>query len=145
MPLGGGSPTTLGAGLPSPFGVAVGASTVYFTSFWGGAVMTMPVTGGLVTTLISGQESGTTGIGVNTTGVYWNGNDTSVGGGATAVERMPVAAGASTVLVDGQNDPMGVAVDGSSAYAGGIAVNATSLYWTTEDTNNVGSLMRLAK
>lgn len=162
------APTTLGSGLNTPFGIAMDAANIYFTSYWTNSVMRMPLAGGTVTSLTPTlSDSGATGIAVNATSIYW-------GASNSALNVTPLAGGAVTTLVSGEQDPMGVAVDasdvywtdfysgsvkkmplaggvvttlvsGSTDYVAGIAVNANSIYYAARDANSVGSILRLAK
>ena len=165
MPLAGGLPTTFASGLARPLGVAVDAFNLYFSDT-SGDVLEIPLAGGSPVTLTPTPAGFATGVAVNASSIYWS------SGGALNV--MPLAGGASTDLVDGQDDAFGVAVDatnvywttlygglvlkmplgggsvttlisGLSTYASGIAVDDVSLYWGATTANEVGSIMRLAK
>jgi sugar lactone lactonase YvrE len=167
MPLGGGTAETLVTTTPRPLGVAVDSTTLYFTTS-DGSVMTVPIGGGTPKTLIAGPPGGfATGIAVTPTNVFW--------GTFTQLLEAPLSGGGTqTVLSDKQQNVFGVAVDGSdvyftneyggtltkmslpsgiavalvsgySTYAGGVAVDASSIYWAAMQADNQGSIMRLAK
>jgi hypothetical protein len=150
-----------------PFGIAVDATRMYFTGFRG-SVSSAPIAGGTPTTLYTDNISASsiaTGIAVNATTIYVaiDGTITSMGldgknpktlatvsgepfgvavddsfvywatlyGGNVA--KMPLAGGAPTLLA--QNLVYGV----------GIAVNDTSIYFSSNSTNDRGTVWRLAK
>ncbi len=66
--------TTLASGPSGPYGIAVDATSVYWTNSTGGAVMKVPLDGGVATTLASGQ-SGPFDIAVDDSSVYWTNTD----------------------------------------------------------------------
>jgi hypothetical protein len=72
IPLDGGAPTTLAMGSDAsvPNYVAVDADHLYWTDFWESSVKRVPVAGGLVTAVISG-EAAPAGIALDATNVYW--------------------------------------------------------------------------
>ena len=90
-----------------------------------GTVMKVPLTGGMPTTIASGQ-SDPVAVGVDATSVYW------VNSGDGTVMSAPLAGlpdGSSpTILASGQSDPRGLAVD------------ATSVYWTSAGTAGDGGV-----
>ena len=124
-PLGGGSATLLSPAEcgPSNGGIVLDGTSVYWVNNSGGTVKKLPLAGGTVTTLATGQD-GPYRIALDATNVYW----TNQTGGT--VMKAPIAGGAATTIASGQNTPQGVAVD------------ATSIYWTNWGNSTV---MKLAK
>ena len=150
-----GEPSLLGG--PS---LAVDATSVYWAASGDGTIMKVPLDGGVLTTLASGQTSAG-GIAVDATSVYW----TSAG-----LMKLPLAGGTPALLsaefindtitvgpagvygTNGSDGPVSVPLGGgatrtlaagsgnSNTY--GIAVDATSLYWT--DFNSPGTVSKVA-
>jgi hypothetical protein len=147
-----------------PIGIAVDSNAVYFTDCAGngaGSVKKVPLDGGAVTVLASGQEC-PSGIAVDSSSVYWADVGTDAGGG---VRKVGLDGGTVQSLAEGRPGPAFVAVDASSVYwveregawklgldggapvpvakspgkPAGIALNATDLFWVTNDeTNDAG-------
>jgi hypothetical protein len=165
MPLGGGEVVTLLTTDRRPLGVAVDATSLYFTTFYG-ELMKMPIGGGTPVTIMPSSVSFAAGVAVNATDIFF--------GTATGVQKVPIGGGSPALFWASQGVTFGVTLDalnlyrteqygaavskvplsgtgpttlisGFSAYAGGIAVDATSIYWSASDYNSVGSIMRLAK
>jgi hypothetical protein len=103
---------TLAAGLASPYGIAVDDANVYFTTM--GGVMSVPIGGGALKTLVSGQA---TFVAVDGNNVYWTGN--------SAVLQMSKDGGAPVTLASDQNGPYAIAID------------PANVYWTTLGANTV--------
>jgi hypothetical protein len=146
--------TTLASTGSSPTGIALDATSVYWTEDWsGGAVKKVDKTnGGTVTTLASGRSNGPASIAIDSTSVYW----TEYASGT--VNKVAITGGSVTPLASGgaANNPCGIAIDSTSVYwtasgainkvaiTGGsvtplasglnnptcIAVDSTSVYWT---------------
>jgi len=145
------------------FGIAVNATTVFWTSE-DGTVHSVPIAGGAVTTLATGQNDAV-GLRVGGGVVYWT-ND-QVGG----VTMVSTSGGSPIVLAPAGINSSGIAVDGNTVYwtdevsgtvnevsiAGGaptvlatgqalpseIVVDATNIYWLNSASN--GAVMKLAK
>jgi hypothetical protein len=160
VPIAGGATTTFVSNQGGALGIAVDATNVYWTDSTGGNVMRMPIAGGAITTVASGR-SYPEDIAVDVSNVYWLESVTS-----GAFMKAPLDGGAPIALASGQDYPYGLAIDETNAYwgtsnkrlmqvplAGGaqtqlavgevahVAVDATSLYYTTYD----GAVMKLAK
>jgi hypothetical protein len=105
--------TVLAANQVVSNGIAVTSSNVYFTDPFWGKVVSVPVGGGALSTLVSGEDYpgpvATDGV-----DVYW-----SAGGG---IMRVPLSGGL----------PVTVAASTGSATA--IAIDATSVYWVNGDS-----------
>ena len=123
----GGAPMQLAGSQSDVKGLVVDATSVYWVTGNGGAVMKVPLDGGVVTELASGPADY---IAVDATHVYW----TSYGG--HTVMRVPLGGGA----------PSQVAATRTTTSA--IAVDATSVYWVDQGTSpnfSDGAIMKLAK
>jgi hypothetical protein len=147
----------------SPFGIAVGATLVYWTDYAAGTVMGVPIVGGDVVTFASGQGN-PSGVAVDATNVYWV---SSPSNGEAAIVKEPVAGGIITTLASDQSEASFIAVDATSVYwatsdsessivmkvaldggtpvtlasgqdwPGGIAVDSESIYWTSQFGDDV--------
>jgi hypothetical protein len=123
----GGTPGTTGSGQPvllastpaGNFGVAVNATTVFWTSE-DGTVRSVPIAGGAVTTLATGQTN-PEGIAADAVDVYW----VNAGSFDGAVTSLPVGGGAPTLIASGQARPEFITID------------AANVYWTTSDGGTV--------
>jgi hypothetical protein len=110
-PLTGGRPDRPGphgAGKPSKFtvpaGVAVDGGHVYWANSGTGTINEAPLTGGPVTTLVTGQDN-PEGLAVDSGHIYWANNDIS-----GTINEAPLTGGPVTTLATGQVSPVGVAV-----------------------------------
>jgi hypothetical protein len=153
--LGGATLVTLASGQVCPWGMAIDATSVYWTTCGdptGGSVLKVPKVGGTITTLATGDRL--SGIAVDATNVYWiaGSSDASTG----AVMKVPVNGGTPTTLTSRPGPPSHIAVDDTNVYwteqmggsvmkvplGGGaptvvanstfpwaITVDATSVYW----------------
>jgi len=106
-----GAPTTLAANEVG-FYMAVDATNVYWSSLVG-TIKKVPLNGGTVVTLASGQSSPYKLV-VDATNVYWVNYGTGANDGA--VMSVPIAGGTPTQLAGAQGSPVGIAVDGSYVY-----------------------------
>ncbi len=144
---------TLASGQGAPYAIAVDSTSVYWSTYGifgqnNGTVMKVPLNGGVPITLASGQGAPAS-IAVDSTSVYWS---------TSAMMKMPLGGGTPVELATGvSNDPIAVGplgAYGSGAAGGnfslvavplnggaltalapisetyGIAVDATSVYWT---------------
>ncbi len=109
VPTTGGTATVL-YGAPGAQAVAADGVNVYFTTS-DGMVAQIPVAGGAVTTLATGQANPVLlGLTVSATNVYW-----AASADGTIVTA-PIGGGAVTTLATGQPGPTGIAVDANYVY-----------------------------
>jgi hypothetical protein len=108
--LAGGTPVSL-AYAQSMLGIAVDATTVFWTESYSGTVTSVPIAGGGYTSLATGQD-GPSAIAVDSTNVYW------LDQSGAMVMKVGKAGGTPIILAIGQSSP------------GNIAVDALNVYWT---------------
>jgi hypothetical protein len=97
-----------------PWDCAVDATTLYWSekgsSPNSGKIMSASKVDGSNPVTIAMGQSGTQGIAIDATHVYW------CNGGDGSIMKAPLAGGAATVLASGQGAPANVAVDGTHVY-----------------------------
>ena len=133
VPIRGGPTVTLTTGAFNPSAIAVSGLTLYFTTLWRsnfnpddqepkGALMTVPVLGGLASTLVTGLEDAVD-VALDAKTVYWA---QSFGAGCTwgCVLGVPLAGGAPITIVSNANTTQ------TSVRA--LAVKGTDVYWTND-------------
>jgi len=141
-----GATTTLAKAPQDICALAVAAGVVYFTDVINGTVMSVPASGGVITTIASGEAS-PVAIAVDDTSVYWANR-----GGAIRAAKLPggppvtlapapgpesIAVAAGTIYFGGAYGVMQLPVAGGAATplsdrtsnAGAIALDAASVYW----------------
>jgi hypothetical protein len=123
IPLSGGTPASLASANAAITELAIDATNVYWAAntTGPGTVGKIPLGGGTPVFLGQGYPQG--GIAVDSANVYWAGQG--------ALYSVPIAGGATQTLA---GEPLGPL----TPY--GVAVDATSVYWTIPE---VGSVMKL--
>lgn len=130
----------LACGQNTPSGIAVHNGVVYWTNYYaGGAVMSVPVTGGTPTTIATNQDW-PWAIAVDDNNVYWtnydNGSAGTVGapglGQTTSgtVMKVAVTGGTPVMLDQGLEGPFGLAIDATNVYytnAGGGRIKSVPI------------------
>lgn len=120
---------TLASGLNYPFQIVVDSNFAYFTSSGFAGIQKVPIGGGAVSTFVSGSNA-FGGLVIDGGFMYW----TTYNNPASVV-KMPLAGGAMTTLASG--------VTGTGL---AIAVDATSVYFTTigtSTTTNNGNVVKV--
>jgi len=170
VPVQGGMPTTLVAGLEDAVDIAVDATMLYWAHGFGagctwGCVMAMPLPGGAPTTIVSNATTTQQNIRaftIDAADVYWTNE-----GIVSTVMRQALSGGIPIAIASDQHEPYAIAVDANYVYwttysgtvmraprGGGrattlaeeqctpcaIAVNDSSVYWI-----RCGDLIRAAK
>jgi hypothetical protein len=170
LPSGQPDPFALATSLPTPYFLAVGATSVFWTTNadpYGGAVMSVPKTGGTSAPLALG--GGPYAIATDGDGVYWTSSDGTSDRSGT-VQRISSGVERETVASE-LCGPAFIAIDASSVYwtddvsglvmkvakRGGlptmlvsglcsptfIAVDGDSVYFTTGDVATGGAVMKV--
>jgi streptogramin lyase len=120
-------PLVLAKDQNSPSGIAVDATSVYWTTYSpspNGTVCKVPIGGGTIRTLAKGQAF-PYGIAVDATGVYWT-NDDNPGN----ISTVPVDGGSVVTLASGPGLKQPFS----------IAVGSGSVYWTNQTADTVDQI-----
>jgi hypothetical protein len=172
VPKTGGATVTLLAGA----GVGIGSPAVDWTRlYWAnsgcngkggctsfGSIVSLPVAGGAVTTLVS-QQPARSVVALDSSSVYW----VNSGGATDALTKVPIAGGDITTLASVLPNTLGLALDDANVYVGGpeivkvpkgggtpvtltssgaassayaVTVSASDVYWTSLGTPANGFL-----
>jgi hypothetical protein len=107
---------------PSPYGITIDTTYAYWTDIANGSVMKVPLCGGQVTTLATGQAQ-PTAIHIQDPVLYWTDHP------AGLVLREPAVGGPLSQVAD-------------EDYPLRIAVTSTDIYWTAYDTTAGGRVMK---
>jgi hypothetical protein len=161
VPLAGGTATTLAANQGGLIALAVDATSVYWKDDQ--SVLKAPLAGGAISTLctLSSSTAGASfNMAVDATNVYWTGRN----GTAGTLMKVPVGGGTATTLATSSSMFSAMAIDATSVYvasadilsvpisggaattlvagygANGLAVDATSVYWTYVAGVDAGTL-----
>jgi sugar lactone lactonase YvrE len=132
----GGAPTTLATGQRTPYGLALTPDALVWTDYGSailtGAVMTLPKSATKATepTKLADKQKSPWCIVVDATDAYWVTTGDPAKGVAGAINKAPLAGGATTVLAADVKAPTCLAID------------ATTVYWTSTDE---GTVSRVAK
>jgi hypothetical protein len=118
MPVGGGTPSLLHEF--DSLGLTAGASSLYWVEDVG--VMGMPLSGGPVTTLVSGQQDGVSAFALDDSYFYWSVYGSSID--TQDLHQVPIAGGADKVIA-------------SASSFSSIASDAKSVYWTNDKDGTV--------
>ncbi len=158
--------TKVAAGNQNPNRIVTDGTDIYWVNWTGGQVRSVPLGGGFVTEIATGQSGGLS-VAVDGTHVFW----TTEWAGSN-VMRANKGGGQLTVMAGSQNKPIALALDSTHVYfassnggtvrrmlkdgppqnietiASGqgtpvfMALDATSVYWSNQKS---GTIMRLAK
>src|SRR5262249_38503405 len=129
VPVNGGSVTTLATGLAEPTAIAVDGTNIYWierAGGSGGSLKTIPISGGIPTTLASGFLNAQNHMALDATSIYWG--DGKIGGGGV-IKKVAKSGGFVTTLVG----------SGILALETAIAVDASNVYFT-DGAGNIKSV-----
>ena len=101
-----------------PWDLVANATDLYFTDYDAGTVNKVPLGGGALTAISSGEQQ-PYGIAIDDDYVYWSNE------GSGVVLRQPLAGGANETVAGGQSQPTYLALDGEF------------IYWTNYSNNTV--------
>ncbi len=155
--------TVLASGQAAPWGIAVDATSVYWTNSGDGTVMKAPIGGGTPSLLSSGGATPMP-IALDTTNLYWG------DAGRGVVMKVPLGGGPASAVACCTGPLVSIALDGTNVYwtkggvadgavmkaplldadggagmalfsapslPGGIAVAASNVFWTDADDSTV--------
>jgi sugar lactone lactonase YvrE len=130
VPIDGGTPTKLASVttpiFSDPVAIALDSANVYWADWGNSTINSVPVGGGAVGTLASGQ-GGVAFLAIDGANAYWT---TTGAFEAGTLVSVLLAGGTPTTLASGLSDPQGLAVD------------ATHVYWAD---NTEGTIVRMPK
>ncbi len=115
----GGEPSALATSQDHPIGIAIDATSVYWTTQLGGTVMRSSLDGATRVTIAAGQNQPGP-IAVSADAIYWENR------GDGTLMRAPIAGGAPSVLATG-----------SLGGLNRIAPDASNVYWTNTNSNTL--------
>jgi hypothetical protein len=111
-------PTILLSGVDAPSGITVDDTNVYFTLYLAGQVAKCPLAGcGVAPTILSSGDTGSNGIRVNATTLFWANEGGGIGGGSVKRCALPSCTQKTTI--------------GTGTLVEWVALDQNNVYWTS--------------